>query len=362
MSCPSPDSSTQPPERKRLRKSGDKRKSSKRKKEKSLVKNKPDDVNAVQNDVVNSTQDVYENRIEAGADDRERLNLKRKHSELKRKIKEYIVVLKDYERDNVNPENLANIKEEFQLFLGPENIIGIKPLDECIDNRTLLCKQLFKIINKKKFKKMLPRNLKKYNTKEVKQWCIAEVNRMSDRNLKAAMNGEDTEISSSEDKQVEENEEENTSLKECDATGDDYSGSNLEPKATLKENVVSNEDMGSNEDEYSDNDIALSISAEEDYAQDEETESSPVANDLPGQFEMERTSAAFKDEVDKHASQSEELSFSFQEQHAVDGGVLKGSRDEKQDAESKKDLTVLELELRAKVLKSFIKAKEKMDA
>ncbi|XP_012555519.1 trichohyalin isoform X1 [Hydra vulgaris] len=65
--------------------------------------------------------------------------------------------------------------------------IPIKSLTEYVGNHRLLFKQIFRNINKKEFKHMLPKSLLKYDIKMVRNWCFDEIEIISKKRLRAIL-------------------------------------------------------------------------------------------------------------------------------------------------------------------------------
>jgi len=77
--------------------------------------------------------------------------------------------------------------------------IPIKTMVDYIDDKKALYKQVFKSINKKEFKAMLPKPLQKYDVRHVRNWCLDELEIMSKKRIRAIILQQYLASSSSED-------------------------------------------------------------------------------------------------------------------------------------------------------------------
>merc|ERR1712147_306619 len=77
--------------------------------------------------------------------------------------------------------------------------ISVKSLVEYLPDKKLLYKQVFKCINKKDFKQMMPQNLHKYDVRDVRNWCLDELEIMSKKRIRAVILQQYLASSSSED-------------------------------------------------------------------------------------------------------------------------------------------------------------------
>merc|ERR1712113_329582 len=86
--------------------------------------------------------------------------------------------------------------------------VPISSLTEYVEDKKALYKQVFKNINKKEFKFMLPKYLRKFDVKTVRNWCLDEMEIMSKKRLRAIILRQFLASSSSESEEEEEEEEE----------------------------------------------------------------------------------------------------------------------------------------------------------
>ncbi len=122
-------------------------------------------IDAIQDDDVNSTQGICdstmdESHVKTKSEDDIFRKLDQKQRHLKKKIKASLKLLKEYKNKTISTEKVLKFQKDFKLLGAQTAILGIKPLSEYGDKKKLLCKELFKVIDKKQFKKMLPKNLK----------------------------------------------------------------------------------------------------------------------------------------------------------------------------------------------------------
>ena len=117
-------------------------------KEFAIEKEEPSDV---QNHAINSTQDIEK---EHGTDD----YVGKKKSKLRARFK---TKLKQLNLKCYDPIlELNEIESDFKSWSNEHLIFDVKSLSELVDNKKQLGKEVFHLINKKEFKKLLPKSLK----------------------------------------------------------------------------------------------------------------------------------------------------------------------------------------------------------
>lgn len=121
-----------------------------RKKTWAQIGSERDKLDDIQNHAINSTQDVEKNPSDSAGRGRKRSKLQ---SRLKAKVKRLTL-------EHYNPIlELDEIEIEFERWQNEHITLNIKSLSDFCNEKEKLAKEVFSIINKKEFKKLLPTNL-----------------------------------------------------------------------------------------------------------------------------------------------------------------------------------------------------------
>lgn len=118
---------------------------------------------------------------------------KRKHSDVDEKSEE--------EQHSVSSHGSSgHSDDDKQECTDGENelALDIKPLTEYVDDRKELNNELFKIMGRKQMKKLLPKSIKKMDVEELKSRCLDQLEGISKRRLLKLIDGREMSSSSSE--------------------------------------------------------------------------------------------------------------------------------------------------------------------
>ncbi|XP_065070259.1 caspase activity and apoptosis inhibitor 1-like [Rhopilema esculentum] len=296
MSCPSPDSSTHKSYFK------EKNKDSVEITAKEAKTSEPRQLDVIQNHAINSTQDLEVKH-------RKRSGSKSLKAKFKSKLKKLKLTIYDPILE------VAEIENDFVTWSEQITVVNSGGLAEHCHDRKLLGKRIFHLINKKEFKHLMPENLKCYNARDVRDWCLQELCMLSDLSLLAVLEGNDWGAKSEKVKDSEE--VASTSIEKANDSSSKEGEGNMH---VIEDNILLiEEDKAKN----------LITKEQNDHEIFEEIVKIPDQNEID-----ELLNAAEKREDQMEINK-------LTEKEATGD-----------------DLNMLELELRARALKSFIKSQE----
>ena len=126
----------------------------------SNPENPKEPANAIQNHAVHSTQDIDEKKERGNKDSLTKLE--KQLAKLKRQTRVSSKLLRTYKKNKeVDPAKVAAALGKLGHNSGSKkSLLTTKTLSDYLTNRKILHKEVFKIINKRDFKKMMPKSLK----------------------------------------------------------------------------------------------------------------------------------------------------------------------------------------------------------